>query len=112
MIMEEGGPYCRGIVFKLSDIGSAGNATVKESGDANCFTILGEDRNWLAAVQFNGELPVPTQRSLIRRMANAERMYDALKRIRDRADKPGAAGAVDAVYCFIEAEKAIAIVDK
>ncbi len=71
--------------------------TVREQGDANHFAIDTSD-NWLISLLINGELTVSAQRDVVRVMAAAPVLLDALARLQANPNDPRAhRAALDAM---------------
>lgn len=91
--------------------------SVREQGDANHYALL-HGNDWLAALQINGELTSAAQADLVRVLAAAPLLLDALACLQANPNDPRAhrraldamhvAGSVEAVRNYYEA-KAFAI---
>lgn len=57
------------------------NWQVKEQGEANEYCILTSENKWVAAIKLNGELMVTKQREIIKLMAAAPELLEALQKV-------------------------------
>ncbi|MEY9435564.1 hypothetical protein [Bradyrhizobium elkanii] len=80
--------------------------TVREQGDANHFAIDTSD-NWLISLFINGELTVPAQRDIVRIMAAAPVLLEALVHLQANPNDPRAhRRALDAMQAAGSTESA------
>lgn len=56
---------------------------IRPDGEANKYTLIDKKQNkWIAAIQFNGEMPLDRQQTLLRIMANSIKIQARLARSR------------------------------
>lgn len=81
---------------------------IHEDGDANQYTLLNAEGNWVMAIKMNGEMSLDTQRSILELIAKAGQCLNdvdtALATLAIGADHgitPQAAKAINDVWPFV-----------